>query len=99
MVYNRRISPLPLKEIIQSVAKILAASIAMGILCIFIFKEISLFFPDKSLTAMLIRVFGSISLSTMAYAGFCVLFRVSELREAWEWVMKRRKNAPSASPA
>ncbi len=91
--YHRKISSLPMKGMVRSVAKILAASLAMGICCLFIFREISLFFPDKSVFAMLVRVFGSISISTLAYAGFCLLFRVSEIREAWEWAIKRRKTA------
>lgn len=98
VLYNRKISPLPLGQIIQSVVKILAASAAMGICCVFVFKGISIFFPGKSLFEMLVRVFGSIGISTLAYAGFCILFRVSEIREAWEWVMKRRKTVPAVKP-
>lgn len=98
-IYNRKISPLPLKQITGSVVKILAASSAMGISCFFIFREFSVFFPGPSLQAMLIRVFGSISLSALAYGGFCLLFRVSEIGEAWEWIQKRRKTVPAVKPA
>ncbi len=90
MIYNRKISPLPLMQMTRSVVKILAASVAMGICCVFVFREFSLFFPGKTVFAMLVRVFGSISISTLAYVGFCLLFRVSEIREAWEWMKKRK---------
>ncbi|HLD49710.1 MAG TPA: lipid II flippase MurJ, partial [bacterium] len=99
VIYNRRISPLPLTRITRSVVKILAASAAMGIFCIFVFREFSVFFPGSGARAMLIRVFGSISISALAYGGFCLLFRVSEIREAWEWMLKRRKTIPAVKPA
>lgn len=89
--YQKKISGLPVKEIAVSVAKILLAAAAMGIFCFFCFSIIQGYFPGKILWHQLIRVFVPITFSTIAYIGFCLVFRVSEVREAWAFIKSKPK--------
>lgn len=89
--YQKKISGLPVKEIASSVIKILFAALAMGLFCAFCFSIIQGYFPGKILWHQLIRVFVPISVSTIAYIGFCFLFQVSEVSEAWAYIKNKSK--------
>jgi putative peptidoglycan lipid II flippase len=91
--YRKRVTPLPFREIGISFVRILAASAAMGIVCTFTFKACHHFYPGPELTPQLIRVFGSISVSVLAYVAFCFLFRVGEMKEAWTFAKTKSKKA------
>ena len=93
--YHKKISSLPISEIVWSFFRILGASLAMGVFCWACFQTFSHFYPDKKVWQMLIRVFGTISLSTIAYVVFCFVFRVPEIREAFDF-LKRKKTLPQA---
>ena len=92
--YKKRVSPLPFREIGISIARICAASAAMGLVCVLMFHAFEHFYPGPKMTAQLIRVFGSISISVLAYVGFCFLFHVGEMKEAWAFAKtKKKKNS------
>ncbi len=91
--YQKKISGLPLREIFRSYTRIMAASLAMGLLCFICYSLALHYLPGAHLSRMLVRVFGSIGISVIAYVLFCFLFRVSEMKEAFEFFRKKNKHA------
>lgn len=89
--YQKKISGLPIREIVTSFVKVFLASTAMGIFCTVVFRIFSHYLPSPHIMQQMIRVFASIGLSTLAYVGFCFLFRVTEVKEAFEFIRKRKK--------
>jgi putative peptidoglycan lipid II flippase len=88
-LYQKKISGLPLREIFRSYLKIFAASLAMGLVCYFAYGLIAGRFPSEALFDKLIGVFGTIGISVLTYVAFCFLFRVSEMKEAIEFIRKK----------
>lgn len=88
--YQKKISGLPLREIAGSFIRIALSAAAMGLFCWGCFEAVRVFFAEKKILFQLIRVFVPIGLSVFAYIGFCFLFRVSEVREAAEFIKKKR---------
>lgn len=97
-LYSNKVTDFPMKTVVQSFLKISAASSCMGILCMFLFpfieKEAALFASGWPLLA--VSVFGSIGVSAIGYVLFCFLFRVREMSEALQWVLKRKRTLPAA---
>lgn len=91
--YQKKISGLPLREILRSVVRILSASVAMGIFCGFFYKVMQHYVPGPHVISQAVRVFGSISVSVLAYVGFCLLFRVTEVQEAFQFFLKKKAKA------
>ncbi|HXV28153.1 MAG TPA: murein biosynthesis integral membrane protein MurJ [bacterium] len=89
--YQRKITNLDLRKISWSFIKITWASLAMGILGWISFKIAQNFMPGSGTMALLIQVFSSIFISIAAYIGFCLLFRVHEVREAFLWIRERKR--------
>ena len=92
-LYDRRISNFPLGEIARSFGKIFLASLAMGFVCFLAFGGLQRAVPGRGTIELVVHVFGSISLSMLAFVGFCFLLRVSEMREALGWIIKKVKQA------
>lgn len=90
-LYQKKISGLPLREILKSYLRIFMASLAMGAVCYFSFQIFRGIYPENSTTAQMIRVFVPISISVLAYVGFCFLFHVTEMKEAFEFIRKKAK--------
>ncbi len=91
--YHRKVSPFPFREMAESFVRILLASLAMGGVAFFLHGTLSTRFPGAGLTPQLLQVFGSIGLSVLAYFFFCLIFRVKEMKEALDWVLKNKKGA------
>jgi putative peptidoglycan lipid II flippase len=84
---RKKIGGFDVKEIFISFLKILAASICMGIVCYLISqKQIfsGLGLLNRVLNLGLLLLAGSLS-----YAIFCFIFRVQEIRQLWQWFLKR----------
>ena len=82
---KKRLGDFGVKDILVSSLRILTASICMGAVCVSAFRNTASL--NKYLHLCLALVVGLIS-----YIFFCFAFRVSEMRELWVWVSKRRKN-------
>lgn len=93
--YRKQISELPLAEILKSIGKTGAAAAAMGVVCWVTLDLFERWFPGTSTLNLLFHVFGPITISVVAYLIFCVLFRVREIREAFNFVRNRKKSAPA----
>ena len=87
--YKKKISGLPLGEILRSYARILTASLAMGLVCWMSYTFLHGVFASAHLGDQFVRVFGTISISVAAYILFCFLFRVAEMKEALEFIQKK----------
>ncbi len=91
IVFKRKTKDFPAGDILQAFFKILAASVVMGILCFFLYHASGQFFPGEQISAQLVRVLGSIGLSALLYVGLCFMLQVHEIREAADWVFKKKK--------
>ena len=83
-ILEKRIGDFGNKQIAASFFKILAASICMGAACYFISQNLS---GMNKFIQLGLEIFSGIAV----YFLFCFVFRVSELRELWKWVGKRKK--------
>jgi len=81
-ILKKRLKPFNSKIIFNSFLKILLASLAMGLVCYFV-SGISL---NKYL-----NLFLAILCGVLSYILFCFIFRVSEMRELWQWLLKRKQ--------
>lgn len=83
VILRRRLGDFKAKEIFLSFSRILIASLCMGAVCALAVKESSSL--NKYLSLGLAILSGLVS-----YILFCFLFRVSEMRELWKWIARRR---------
>jgi putative peptidoglycan lipid II flippase len=83
-ILKKRLGNFPVKEITTSFLRILAASLCMGLVCYFVSQKTSVFLNKiVSLSLTLICSF-------LSYIAFCFIFRVSEMRELWRWLIRRK---------
>ncbi len=71
------------RKISLSFLRILLSSFCMGAVCYFVSKGI--FLKDSLLDKMMNLGFSLIS-GLLSYIVFCFLFRVSEMKQLWEWL-------------
>ncbi len=83
-ILEKRIGDFGNKQIAISFLKILAASICMGAACYFISQNLS---GMNKFIQLGLEIFSGITV----YVVSCLVFRVSEMRELWKWVGKRKK--------
>ena len=84
ILLKRKIGDFNIKEIIFSFLRILLASLCMGLVCFFVSKETACLHKFLHLSLALFTGF-------ISYIAFCSIFRVSEMRELWDWISKRNK--------
>ena len=78
-----RLGDFKIKEIIISFARILAASLCMGIVCYFVSQNTIIL--NKYIQLGTVIIVGFIS-----YIVFCYIFRVSEMQQLWRWLVHRK---------
>ena len=91
--YPKKVGEFPLREVLFSFLRILLASVVMGFVCYGCWQLFKSWIPGKGTRVQLVQVFGSILIATVAYLGFCFVFRVPEVKEAFAWFRKKRKLA------
>jgi putative peptidoglycan lipid II flippase len=79
-ILNKRLKDFDVAEVSRSFIKILLASVGMGLVCYFA-AQIT---PNKYLS-----LGASLSAGFISYIGLCFIFRVHEMRELWEWALRR----------
>jgi putative peptidoglycan lipid II flippase len=84
ILLEKRIGDFGNKKILISSLRILAASIGMGLACYFLTHW--LVGMNKYIALCLEVICGG-----LAYILFCIIFKVSEMRELWNWVAKRKR--------
>jgi len=83
---RKKVHGFDIRAIIISFARILLASLGMGVVCYIVSKNI--IFNGVSLT----RFFSlglAIASGLISYVIFCFILQVGEIRELWKWVAKR----------
>lgn len=88
--YNRKISSFPYREVVVSFLKISLATLGMSAVAWASFAGLGRFLSGESTLAFFIQVFGCILLSAVSYLILCALLRVSELKEVWQWLRRRK---------
>ena len=83
---RKKIHGFSIKVIIISFTRILLASLAMGLVCYAVSKNI-LF--DGGYLARFFNLSLSIASGLISYAIFCFILRVREIQELWHWVAKK----------
>ncbi|MCX5702759.1 MAG: murein biosynthesis integral membrane protein MurJ [Candidatus Omnitrophica bacterium] len=76
------------KEIAASFLRILAASICMGIACYFVSQK--QIFPGFDALSRALELGLSLIVAFVSYVIFCFIFRVQEIRQFWQWLLKRK---------
>ncbi|MBI4115866.1 MAG: murein biosynthesis integral membrane protein MurJ [Candidatus Omnitrophica bacterium] len=89
-LFQKKIGDFPIREIITSALRLLAASLIMGIFSWYLFGVIHNMTNGGDTFRLLIGVFGSVTLSVLLYLGLCFLFRVPEMHEAIRWFRQSR---------
>jgi putative peptidoglycan lipid II flippase len=89
-----RLKPLDAKPLVISFLKILAASAAMGMVCFWLCRQMGV---GVSLWARLARLALLTAAAGLSYAAFAFIFRAAEIRQLWEWLLKKKIRC--ASPA
>lgn len=80
LLAKRKIGDFGQGEIISSFLRILASSVIMGVVCCFSMQLST----NKFLNVAIVLITGFIS-----YIIFCFVFRVREIHQIWNWVIKR----------
>ncbi|MSR77911.1 MAG: murein biosynthesis integral membrane protein MurJ [Candidatus Omnitrophica bacterium] len=88
--YEKKIDPFPHQEVWKSFGRITLASLVMGVVCAVLYSVLGMIWPSLHLRDQLLRTGVTISFAAFAYVGFCFLFRVREIGEAWAWIRKNR---------
>lgn len=81
-ILKKKLGDFYIKNIVISFTRILLASICMGMLCYIVSTKAVIL--NKYLHLALALVSGVLS-----YIAFCFIFRVSEIRELWNWLRVR----------
>jgi len=84
ILLEKRIGDFGNRKIFFSALRILLASLCMGALC---------YFLSHGLVGMnkFVQLGLDIVAGVLAYALFCIIFRVREMQELWNWVVRRKK--------
>ncbi|MFA6349331.1 MAG: murein biosynthesis integral membrane protein MurJ [Candidatus Omnitrophota bacterium] len=84
----KRLMPYDLKDVLVSFLRVFLSSICMGAACYLVcrnyeFSNAGIVFNIISLTAILV-------IAAFIFIIFCFIFRVSEIKELWIWLTKRK---------
>jgi putative peptidoglycan lipid II flippase len=85
---RKKIHSFGVRTIILSFVRILLASCAMGLVCYFISRNFII--AGNSISSRLINLGLPIVLGLISYIFFCLVFRVKEMYELWQWVRKKQ---------
>ena len=84
---KRKIGDFRIEEIVDSFMRIVAASLLMGVIC-YLLSQIDIF--PATTTAFRFLNLGIVILAGLiSYMIFCFIFRVREMRDLWEMVVKK----------
>ncbi|MFH0855901.1 MAG: murein biosynthesis integral membrane protein MurJ [Candidatus Omnitrophota bacterium] len=78
---EKKIGDFGRKEIVVSFFRVLAASLCMGAVC---------YCAGQLTTNKYLGLASSVFAGTFSYIVFCFIFRVSEMRQLWDWVAHRK---------
>jgi putative peptidoglycan lipid II flippase len=79
---KKKLGDFGVKDILASSLRILTASICMGAVCFLVSRSTASLNKFVNLSLALLAGF-------ISYIIFCLIFRVSEMRELWDWLRKK----------
>jgi putative peptidoglycan lipid II flippase len=85
-ILRKRLGDFKVREIIVSFLRILAASLCMGIVSFSVSKSI---FLEANLPEKILNLCAAIITGLITYTASCFIFRVIEMQQLWQWVLKR----------
>jgi len=88
--YPKKVGEFPLKEILMSFFRILLAALLMAVVCRFTLGLFIRFYPGSGTFAQGVQLLGSMGVAMLSFFLICYLGRVPEMREAVEWIRKRK---------
>ncbi len=91
LLLRKKIHGFGIKIIIISFTRILLASLAMGLVCWVVSKNIPF---DGGSLAKLFNLSLSIASGLISYIIFCFILRVGEIQELWRWVANKKGLIP-----
>lgn len=91
IILKNKLGDFKIKEIIISFLRILVAALCMGVVCYFISQRSVVF--NKGILIRAINLVFILLLGLLSYITFCLMFRVSEIRELWQWLMQRKTHS------
>ena len=91
-LYRKQISDFAYSEILISFGKIALASIGMGFVAVTLYNRID--FLSDNLFGHALRLGLAMAGASVSYLVFCLLLRVHEVKEAWQWMKSRRLLRP-----
>jgi len=86
-VLRNRLKRLQTRRLAVSFLRILAASICMGLLCFFLARVNII--PTATALLRFVSLSVIISIGLISYVLFCFLFGVQEMRQLWDWVVRK----------
>jgi putative peptidoglycan lipid II flippase len=86
-ILKKRLKPFSVRAIFDSFIRVLAASLGMGMVCYFL-SERQIVLCNSALARFLNLGFTLIA-GFAAYALFCFIFRVPEIRQLWQWLTRK----------
>ena len=87
VIFKRKTGALYTRDILVSFMRILIASLCMGVVCYFLSQRYIIF--EGNILARFLRLGSVIILGLVSYIGFCFIFRVKELRQLRDWLIKK----------
>ncbi|MFA4984578.1 MAG: polysaccharide biosynthesis C-terminal domain-containing protein, partial [Candidatus Omnitrophota bacterium] len=84
----KKIGSFDAKELGFSFLRILLATIAMGLVCFVVSQHKIL--PVGNTIYRLFELSIQLSIGVISYVIFCFIFRVKEMHELWNWLIKRK---------
>jgi len=98
VLYYRRVAAFDIKGTLVAFLRILAASTAMGVVCIWLFSMLETRLPGSGNWFHMIRVLTTMFLSVLSYPLFCLLFGVKEMKGLLEKITPRFFRKRPAQP-
>ena len=84
---ERKIGGLDIRKIAISFIRILLASLAMGLVCFWVSRNISI---SGGMLYKLLGLLVTILFGFVSYILFCFIIRVPEMQEIWNWIKERK---------
>lgn len=91
LLFQKRITGFPFREVLASSARTLAASLAMGWFSWQAFQGIYGGSAGDTTFRLLMGVFGSIGISILIYGGLCFFLRAPEIHDFVKWIRSPRQ--------
>jgi putative peptidoglycan lipid II flippase len=88
-ILRKRLGDFYSQDVFISFARILAASLGMGLVCYFLGQKDLL--SANNLVAKIVNLSIKLAAGCLSYALFCFIFRVKEMQQLWQHLISKKK--------